>query len=190
MTRKDPGHEFNTSGSLRLPGYYGITDFPIITTDKKFCATANGRTELFNVVGAGPPAGDKFTVNGKIQPKMTVRRRKYRFRFLNTGPAKTYDITLIKPDGSVGTMTVVATDANFLEHPIPGGCRRQRRQQQFGHHGYANRPGALRVSVAERYDVIIDFAQFTGRLQGLFEREPGAVCRRCLTGSAAGRAGY
>jgi FtsP/CotA-like multicopper oxidase with cupredoxin domain len=63
--------------------------------------------------------GDKFIVNGKIQPKLTVRRRKYRFRILNTGPTQTYDLTLIKPDGSVGTMTVIATDANFLEHPIP-----------------------------------------------------------------------
>ena len=36
--------------------------------------------------------GDKFIVNGQIQPKLTVRRRKYRFRFLNTGPTQTYDI--------------------------------------------------------------------------------------------------
>ncbi|HEV7398490.1 MAG TPA: multicopper oxidase domain-containing protein [Pyrinomonadaceae bacterium] len=156
---KDPGHEFNVSGSLRLPGYYGITDFPVILTDKKFCATANGRTELFNTVGAGPPAGDKWIVNGKIQPKMTVRKRKYRFRFLNTGPAKTYDITLIKPDGSVGTINVVATDANFLEHPIA--------IDAGANAGNSNSttapivPGALRVSVAERYDVIIDFSDFS-----------------------------
>lgn len=152
--RKDPGHEFNTPGSLRLPCYYGLTDFPIILTDKKFCPTANGRTELFNQVGSGAPAGDKFTVNGKIQPKMTVRRRKYRFRILATGPVKTWDLTLIKPDGSVGTMTVVATDANFLEHPIS--------VDAGANLGNSNSPvaGALRVSVAERYDVIIDFGQF------------------------------
>jgi FtsP/CotA-like multicopper oxidase with cupredoxin domain len=156
---KDPGHEFNTSGSLRLPGYYGLTDFPLILTDKKFCPTANGRTELFNVVGAGPPGGDKWIVNGKIQPKMTVRRRKYRFRILNTGPVKTWDLTLIKPDGSVGTIVVVATDANFLEHPIPvdAGANAGNSNSTVAPN---NTPGALRVSVAERYDVIIDFAQF------------------------------
>ena len=171
---KDPGHEFNTSGSLRLPGYYGVTDFPVILTDKKFCATENGRTELFNQVGAGPPAGDKWIVNGKIQPKMTVRRRKYRFRFLNTGPAKTYDITLIKPDGSVGTIVVVATDANFLEHPIP--------VDAGANAGNSNCttapvvPGGLRVSVAERYDVIIDFAQFpAGSKLYLKENQPQFV---------------
>ncbi|HWF89917.1 MAG TPA: multicopper oxidase domain-containing protein [Pyrinomonadaceae bacterium] len=149
----DPGHENPSAGSLQLPGYYGITDFPLILVDHRFCATANGRTEMVNAAG-----GDKFIVNGKIQPKMTVRRRKYRFRILNTGPTQTYDLTLIKPDGSVGTMTVIATDANFLEHPIP--------VDAGANAGNSNSttapivPGGIRVSVAERYDVIIDFAEF------------------------------
>jgi FtsP/CotA-like multicopper oxidase with cupredoxin domain len=160
--KKDPGHELNTPGSLRLPNYYGITDIPLILTDKLFCATdtTTGRTEMYQEFGnAGPPlfevgapGGDKWVVNGKIQPKMTVRRRKYRFRILNTGPAKTYDISLIKPDGTVGTMVVVATDANFLEHPEPIDAANP--------DGVSTTPGAIRVSVAERYDVIIDFAQF------------------------------
>jgi FtsP/CotA-like multicopper oxidase with cupredoxin domain len=151
----DPGHEHPSNGSLQLPGYYGVTDFPLILTDKRFCAPTpnNPRTEMVNAAG-----GDKWIVNGKIQPKLTVRRRKYRFRFLNTGPTQSYDITLIKPDGSVGTMTVIATDANFLEHPIP--------VDAGANAGNSNStttpivPGAIRVSVAERYDVIIDFTEF------------------------------
>ena len=158
---KDPGHEFNTSGSLRLPGYFGLTDFPLVLTDKKFCPTANGRTELFNVVGAAPPAGDKWIVNGKIQPKMTVRRRKYRFRILNTGPAKTWDLSVIKPDGTTATMVVVATDANFLRNPVPVDAGANIANSNALDINLANPTGALRVSVAERYDVIIDFAQFT-----------------------------
>jgi FtsP/CotA-like multicopper oxidase with cupredoxin domain len=153
---KDPGHEFATPGSLRLPCYYGITDIPLILTDKIFCPTANGRTEQFQEVGVGAaaPGGDKWVVNGKIQPKLTVRRRKYRFRILNTGPVKTWDLSLIKPDGTVGTMTVVATDANFLEHPIPVDAGVNAGNSN------STTAGALRVSVAERYDVIIDFAQY------------------------------
>jgi FtsP/CotA-like multicopper oxidase with cupredoxin domain len=149
----DPGHEFPSANSLQLPGIYGVTDFPIILVDHRFCPTANGRTELVNAAG-----GDKFIVNGTIQPSMTVRRRKYRFRILNTGPTQTYDLTLIKPDGSVGTIVVVATDANFLEHPIP--------IDAGANAGNSNSttapivPGGLRVSVAERYDIIIDFGQF------------------------------
>jgi FtsP/CotA-like multicopper oxidase with cupredoxin domain len=149
----DPGHENPSAGSLQLPGYYGVTDFPIELVDHRFCPTSDGRTELVNAAG-----GDKFIVNGKIQPKMTVRRRKYRFRILNTGPTQTYDLTLIKPDGSVGTIVVIATDANFLEHPIP--------VDAGANAGNSNStttpivPGGLRVSVAERYDIIIDFAAF------------------------------
>ncbi len=149
----DPGHEHPSAGSLQLPGYYGITDFPVILTDKRFCPTANGRTEMVQAAG-----GDKWIVNGQIQPRMTVRRRKYRFRFLNTGPTQTYDISLIKPDGSVGTMVVVATDGNLLEHPLP--------VDAGANAGNSNSdtapivPGAIRVSVAERYDVVIDFAAF------------------------------
>lgn len=156
---KDPGHEFNTSGSLRLPCYYGLTDFPLILSDRKFCPTANGRTELFNQLGANPPGGDKWIVNGKIQPKMTVRKRKYRFRILATGPAKTWDLTLIKPDGSVGTMVVVGTDANFLEHPIPVDAGVNAGNSNSTTNPNLT-PGGLRVSVAERYDVVIDFSDF------------------------------
>jgi FtsP/CotA-like multicopper oxidase with cupredoxin domain len=149
----DPGHEHPSAGSLQLPGYYGVTDFPLILVDHRFCATANGRTEMVNAAG-----GDKFIVNGKIQPKMTVRRRKYRFRILNTGPTQTYDLTLIKPDGSVGTIVVIATDANFLEHPIPvdAGANAGNSNSTTG----TIVPGGIRVSVAERYDIIIDFAAF------------------------------
>ena len=139
---KDPGHELPTPGSLRLPGYYGITDIPLILTDKRFCAAANGRNEVFQVVGNGAPGGDKWVVNGKIQPKFRVRRRKYRFRILNTGPAKVWNLSLIRPDGTQAPITVVAVDANFVETPFV----------------INNRP--LVVEVAMRYDVIIDFSEF------------------------------
>lgn len=140
--RQDPGHELATAGSLRLPGYYGVTDIPLILTDKRFCAAANGRNEVFQVVGSGAPGGDKWVVNGKIQPKLTVRRRKYRFRILNTGPVKTWNLSLIGPDGTQAPMTMVAVDANFLQSPVTLTDR------------------TLDVFVAMRFDVIIDFSQF------------------------------
>jgi FtsP/CotA-like multicopper oxidase with cupredoxin domain len=153
----DPGHEHPSNGSLQLPGYYGVTDFPMILTQKRFCALdAQGRNEMVNAAG-----GDKFIINGFIQPKMTVRRRKYRFRFLSTGPTTAqWDLTLIGPTGAVETITVVATDANFLEHPIKldAGANAGNSNSIVG--TTIQVPGALRVNVAERYDVIIDFAQY------------------------------
>jgi FtsP/CotA-like multicopper oxidase with cupredoxin domain len=139
---KDPGHELATPGSLRLPGYYSVTDIPLILTDKRFCAAANGRNEVFQVIGNAAPGGDKWVVNGKIQPKMTVRRRKYRFRILNTGPVKTWNLSLIRPDGTQAPITMIAADANFLESPVT----------------LTNR--TLDVFVAMRFDVVIDFSAF------------------------------
>ena len=55
-------------------------------------------------------------------------------------------------------MVVIATDANFLQNPIP--------IDAGANAGNSNSttapivPGGLRVSVAERYDVVIDFAAF------------------------------
>ena len=157
--KTDPGHEFNTPGSLRLPGYYGITDFPLILTEKRFCALdAAGRNEMVNAAG-----GDKWIVNGAIQPKLTVRRRKYRFRILSTGPTTAqWDLRVFGPVGTtqVETITVVATDANFLEHPvkIDNGVNAPNSNAING--VTITTPGALRVNVAERYDVIIDFGKY------------------------------
>jgi len=136
---KDPGHELPTPGSLRLPGYYGVTDIPLQLHAILFCPTANGRTEAFF---DGVPAVDKWIINGKIQPKLTVRRRKYRFRVLNTGPAKEWNISLIGSDGQQKPFTVVATDGNFVQNPFV----------------ISNR--TLLIPVATRFDIIIDFSQF------------------------------
>ncbi len=155
--RTDPGHEFATPGSLRLPGYYGITDIPIILTEKRFCALdAQGRNEMVNAAG-----GDKWVVNGSIQPKFTVRNRKYRFRILSTGPTTgQWDLNLIGPTGAIETMTCIATDANFLEHPVPVDAGANAGNTNAITGNVINTPGAIRVNVAERYDVIIDFGNY------------------------------
>jgi FtsP/CotA-like multicopper oxidase with cupredoxin domain len=152
----DPGHEHPSNGSLRLPGYYGVTDIPLILTEKRFCATSAGRTEMVNAAG-----GDKWIVNGSIQPRMTVRRRKYRFRILSTGPTTAqWDLRLFGPTGTIDTMTVIATDANFLEHPVPvdAGANAGNSNSIVG--TTIQVAGAVRVNVAERYDVIIDFTNY------------------------------
>jgi FtsP/CotA-like multicopper oxidase with cupredoxin domain len=153
----DPGHEHPSAGSLRLPGYYGVTDIPLILTEKRFCALdGQGRNEMVNAAG-----GDKWIVNGAIQPKFTVRNRKYRFRVLSTGPTTAqWDLRLIGPTGNIETITVIATDANFLEHPVPvdAGANAANSNAVVG--ATIVTPGALRVNVAERYDFIIDFGNF------------------------------
>jgi FtsP/CotA-like multicopper oxidase with cupredoxin domain len=157
--RTDPGHEHPSAGSLQLPGYYGVTDIPLILTEKRFCnLDAQGRNEMVNAAG-----GDKFIVNGAIQPRFVVRNRKYRFRILSTGPTTAqWDLRLRHgTTGAVETMTCIATDANFLEHPVPvdDGVNAGNTNAITGN--VINTPGAIRVNVAERYDVIIDFGKYT-----------------------------
>lgn len=147
--KKTPPWEFATEGSLRLPAYFGVTDIPIILAQKRFCATnpTTGRTEAFQVVGAGAPSTDKFTLNGKIQPKLAVRRRKYRFRFINSGVVLPFTLSLHGPDGLQRPMTVVAADGNLLKHPADVSA--------------SSTPNLLEVHVSSRMDVIIDFSQFS-----------------------------
>ncbi|HTG95357.1 MAG TPA: multicopper oxidase family protein [Pyrinomonadaceae bacterium] len=163
--RTDPGHEHPSAGSLRLPGLYGVTDIPLILTEKRFCLLdEQGRNEMVNAAG-----GDKWVVNGSIQPRLTVRNRKYRFRILSTGPTTAqWDLVLIGPTGGIETMTCIATDANFLDHPVPvdaGANAANTNAIEAGVVGgvpqmVIETPGAIRVNVAERYDVIIDFGQY------------------------------
>ena len=87
--------------------------------------------------------GDVFTVNGQIQPKLTVLRRKYRFRLLNAGPSRFYQFFLTK-DKVDQAFTQIGNDESLLEEP------------------YEVKPqDGLLVSVAERADVIIDFSRFS-----------------------------
>ena len=129
---KDTGSERDSRpGALRLPGGYGQFDIPLILSDKLFCPDG----KLFGgVPGSAPPPGDKFCVNGAIQPYLPVFKRKYRFRMLNTGPTRIWTFTL----SNQKPFTVIATDGNLLPSPI--------------------QMSLLTVNVAERFDFILDFS--------------------------------
>jgi FtsP/CotA-like multicopper oxidase with cupredoxin domain len=128
---KDTGDEHDPRpGALRLPSGYGEFDIPLILSDKLFCADGT----LYSANPGGVPVGDKFCVNGAIQPYFQVCRRKYRFRVLNTGPTRIWTLTL--SDGR--PFKVIATDGNLLQSPVS--------------------VTSLTVNVAERYDFILDFS--------------------------------
>jgi len=80
--------------------------------------------------------GDKMTVNGKIQPYMPVKRRKYRFRMLAMGPSRTYNWFLSNGQSFV----CIAVDGNLLPAPVV--------------------VKNIQQTTAERFDVIMDFSQY------------------------------
>jgi FtsP/CotA-like multicopper oxidase with cupredoxin domain len=111
----------------------------MIFADKLFDARGILIFDDFNFDGL---LGNKFTVNGKIQPFFRVQRRRYRFRWLNGGPSRFYEFFLTDPNnpGRVIPFTQISSDGNLLPNSIT---------QQ-----------SLRLSVAQRADVIIDFSLF------------------------------
>lgn len=155
----DTGDE--TTG-FRLPSFfpYPRFDLPLIFADKLF--TPEGEL-CFDTFGLDGLVGDKFTVNGKIQPFMTVERRRYRFRLLDAGPSRFYQFFLTNPGNlnqQIKYWAITTTDGNFLTDPI---------QVQ-----------SVRLSVAERVDIIIDFNEIfqntgarTIRLENRLEQTNG-----------------
>ena len=87
--------------------------------------------------------GDRYTVNRIIQPYLKVEARKYRFRFLNGGPSRLYNLSIRKGQNAASEAVkfyVITNDGNMLEEPLE--------MTEFP------------LWVANRVDVIIDFSQF------------------------------
>src|SRR5947199_7190704 len=135
----DPGNE--TTG-FRLPTF-PTYDIPMMFADKCFDPTSKLLAfDLFNLDGI---LGDKFLVNGVIQPVLHVSPRRYRFRWLNTGPSRFVQMYLTDlGNPSITNMFwQISNDGNLLPTPV--------------------QVPAVALGVAERADVIIDFAPFAGR---------------------------
>jgi FtsP/CotA-like multicopper oxidase with cupredoxin domain len=110
--------------------------------DKVYDANGLLAFDLFNLDGI---LGDKFLVNGRIQPFFNVQPRRYRFRLLDTGPSRFYEffLTDLNNLGTANPFWVIANDGNLLPAPV--------------------KVTSVRTGVAERVDIIIDFRQFAGK---------------------------
>jgi FtsP/CotA-like multicopper oxidase with cupredoxin domain len=140
-------NEFDTgdeSTGFHLPGHLNPDgtpkfdfDIPLFLTDK-LIDPGTGQI-CFDTFGLDGLVGDKFLVNGKVQPFFEVNKRRYRFRVLDGGPSRFYEIFVTNPDNpsQVIPFWVIANDGNLLPKPV--------------------QVTSFRLSVAERYDIIIDF---------------------------------
>ncbi|NOU01585.1 MAG: multicopper oxidase domain-containing protein [Gallionella sp.] len=108
-------------------------DVGLVFHDRQF--DPNG-LDFFPLTCFDGAIGDKITVNGKIQPFMPVKKRKYRFRLLNMGPSRQYEWFFNNGQPFV----VIANDGNLLPAPVL--------------------VKSIKQSVAERFDIIVDFSQF------------------------------
>lgn len=135
----DTGDEHS---GLRLPSFPDF-DIPMILTDKFFDSQTGALA--FDAFGLDGLVGDTFLVNGKVQPFHEVRKRRYRFRVLDGGPSRFYELYLTNPEAPTQKIPfwVISSDGNLLPRPV-----------EVTH---------FRLGVAERVDIIVDFAKIAAR---------------------------
>ena len=116
-----------------LPIPHGRYDVPLAIKDALFTNTGE---LIFDDNDASGMFGDVILVNGKPWPAMPVERRKYRFRILNASISRSYELALSTGD----PFTVIGTDGGLM--PAPQVAQ------------------TIRHGMAERYEVVIDFAKY------------------------------
>jgi len=147
---KDTGDERDATNpdAFRLPS--GVPDgkrvknrydIPLMLIDMRF--DQNG-VQTMDTSDLDGHLGDKYTVNGAINPYFEVERRKYRFRVLDAGPSRFYDIWF----SNGMEFQHIGNDGNLLPAPIT-----------VNH---------VKLGVAERADIIVDFSQLPASTTELY----------------------
>jgi FtsP/CotA-like multicopper oxidase with cupredoxin domain len=133
---QDSGDENDPNpAAWRLPS--GKYDVPLLLHDVMFAAQPDGSAQVaFNPFVTDGWLGDMVTVNRRIRPRFKVERRKYRFRIINGGPSRFYQLFL----SSGKPFTIVTGDGNFQPEPV--------------------RAESIYFSVAQRVDIVIDFSEY------------------------------
>jgi FtsP/CotA-like multicopper oxidase with cupredoxin domain len=131
----------NENTGFHLPSFPQF-DIPLVFADKVYDDTGALAFDLFTLDGI---LGDKFLVNGKIQPFFQVEPRRYRFRLLDTGPSRFYSyfLTDLNNLNANNQFWVIGNDGNLLPNPV--------------------QVSTVRIGPAERVEIIIDFSQFAGK---------------------------
>ncbi|KNG44141.1 blue copper oxidase cueO precursor [Stemphylium lycopersici] len=87
--------------------------------------------------------GDIIQVNGQPWPFMKVEPRKYRFRLLNTAISRSFKLSLEDEEERNVSFKVIAADSGLLAKPVE--------------------TSDLELSMAERWEVIVDFTKYAGQ---------------------------
>ena len=119
---------------LGLPHSYGFDDLPIILQDRSFDTDGSLLYDLDPLTIQYGLRGTTIIANGAITPFAKVPRGLVRLRVLNAANAQNFDLRF----SDRRKFHVIASDTGFLSAPVA--------LQQ------------LRISPAERFEIIVDFA--------------------------------
>jgi FtsP/CotA-like multicopper oxidase with cupredoxin domain len=145
-------------------------DVNLVIGDKAWDQTGQLWFNPFNTDGF---IGDRLTVNWQYAPVLDVRARQYRFRILNGSVSRYLSLALVQEvAGTKGEMPgpagsnvsynrvpfhMIANDGNIMEHAVPfdGTMDLDANGNAAEHRGHLPTQ-----AIAERYDIIVDFAKF------------------------------
>jgi len=122
---------------LNLPRTYGVDDLPIILQDRSFDSDGSigyDNNDLNALDIAYGARGDTIIVNGAIAPVAKVPASLVRLRLLNAANAQNFDLRF----RDRRAFHVIASDGGFLAAPVA--------------------VNALMISPAERFEILVDFA--------------------------------
>ncbi|KAJ4288088.1 hypothetical protein N0V90_012105 [Kalmusia sp. IMI 367209] len=123
---------------LNLPA--GDYDLPLALAGKQY----NKDGTLFSPASETVSLyGDVIHVNGQPWPYKKVEPRKYRLRFLDTSISRAFKLTFEDPSAKKVPFNVIGSDAGLLTKPVPS--------------------DNLEISMAERWEVVIDFSNYKGK---------------------------
>ncbi|WEK28442.1 MAG: Ig-like domain-containing protein [Candidatus Pseudomonas phytovorans] len=172
----DRGNEALQDGvNLRFPSGSGMPwgnrdyDVNLMIADKAW--DANGQL-WFNPFNTDGFLGDQILVNWQYQPKLKVRARSYRFRILNGSVSRYFKFAVVReiagtsgefkgPSGSNVSYArvpfhMIGNDGNIMEHAVPFDGT----MDLNGDGDTKDNNGILPLQgIAERYDIIINFAK-------------------------------
>jgi FtsP/CotA-like multicopper oxidase with cupredoxin domain len=119
---------------LGLPRTFGIDDLPLILQDRSFASDGSIEYETDGLAIVYGARGDTVVVNGAITPGAKVLPGLVRLRLLNAANAQNFELRF----SDQRTFHVIASDGGFLPAPVA--------------------VTQLRISPAERFEIVVDFA--------------------------------
>jgi len=132
--------------NLCLPSGSGLDwgnrdyDVQLLVADKAWDQDGQLFFDIFNFDGY---LGDQMTVNWLYKPYFEVRARRYRFRILDGAVSRYVKLALVTESDQRVPFHMIANDGNLMEHAV-----------------YFPNGELPEQSIAERYDIIVDFSQF------------------------------
>ena len=109
-------------------------DLPLVLVDKMFSANGEFRYDDAGHTGLW---GDVVLVNGVPWPNLKVKKRLYRFRVLNASISRGYRLQM----SNSAPISVIGTDGGLMPQ--------------------VQNTTQLRIGMAERYEIVIDFSKYT-----------------------------